>query len=262
MLRKSLSDVRKCGRFFFDVAAYSVYFVPKPKNMEDNKLFVVEATDVERAAFFKKTYLHVAGAVLAFILVETILLNVISDEAMAAFFGLGRGAWLGFIGLFWLGSFVSERMSVSASRQTQYLGLALYVLIEALIFVPLIYVAMVYAGPQVIGQAATVTLLMFSGLTAVVFTTNADFSFLRTGIIVGGFIALGLVIAGAIFGFDLGLWFSVGMCVLASAAILYQTSQIKDHYTTDMYVGAALQLFSSVMLLFWYVLRIFLSRRN
>ncbi len=230
--------------------------------MEDHKLFVVEATDVERAAFFKKTYLHVAGAVLAFILVETLLLNVVTDEAMAGFFSLGRGAWLGFIGLFWLGSFVSERMSVAASRQTQYLGLALYVLIEAVIFLPLIYIAMRYAGPQVIAQAATVTLLMFSGLTAVVFTTNADFSFLRTGIIIGGFIALGCIIGGALFGFNLGLWFSVGMCVLASAAILYQTSRIKDYYTTDMFVGAALQLFSSVMLLFWYVLRIFLSRRN
>jgi len=230
--------------------------------MEENKLFIYEATDVDRAEFFKKTYLHVAGALLGFIVVEMLLLNIVSGEMILQLLSLGRGAWLGFIGLFWLGSIISERMSVSASRQTQYLGLGLYVIIEALIFLPLIYIALEYAGPQVISQAATVTLLMFSGLTAVVFTTRTDFSFLRTGIIIGGFIALGLILGGALFGFNLGLWFSVGMCVLASAAILYQTSRIKDHYTTDMYVGAALQLFSSVMLLFWYVLRIFLSRRN
>jgi len=85
---------------------------------------------------------------------------------------------------------------------------------------------------------------------------------MRTGIIIGGFISLGLIVGGAIFGFNLGLWFSVGMVVLASASILYQTSQIKDTYTTDQYVGAALQIFASVMLLFWYILRILMSRRD
>ena len=66
---------------------------------------------------------------------------------------------------------------------------------------------------------------------------------------------------GAIFGFNLGLWFSAGMAVLASASILYQTDQIKNNYGTEQYVGASLQLFASVMLLFWYILRIFMSRK-
>ena len=111
-------------------------------------------------------------------------------------------------------------------------------------------------------QAGIITLSMFGGLTALVFMSGYDFSFMRTGIIIGGFISLGLIVGGAIFGFNLGLWFSVGMVVLASASILYQTSQIKDTYTTDQYVGAALQIFASVMLLFWYILRILMSRRD
>lgn len=230
--------------------------------MDERSPFIVaQATDADRAAFYKKTYAHVAGAVLAFIGVETLLYQLIPIEAIAAFFETGKVAILGFIGLVWLGSFLSERMSVAASRQTQYIGLGLYVVLEALIFLPLIYIAIFQAGFQTISQAATVTLLMFTGLTAVVFTTNKDFSFLRTAIVMGGFIAMGLIVAGLLFGFNLGLWFSVGMVVLASAAILYQTSRIKDHYTTDMYVGAALQLFSSVMLLFFYILRILNSRR-
>ena len=102
---------------------------------------------------------------------------------------------------------------------------------------------------------------MFGGLTAVVFLTKTDFSFLRTAITVGGFISLGLIVAGALFGFNLGLWFSVGMVVLASGSILYQTSQVKDQFGTGQYVGAALQLFASVMLLFWYILRILMSRK-
>ena len=113
-----------------------------------------------------------------------------------------------------------------------------------------------------ITQAAVITLFMFSGLTAVVFFTKTDFSFLRTALIVGGFVSLGLIVAGAIFGFNLGLWFSVGMVILASGSILYQTHQIKNQYGTEQYVGASLQLFSSVMLLFWYVLRILMSRRS
>jgi hypothetical protein len=127
----------------------------------------------------------------------------------------------------------------------------------------MIYIALIYSGgAAVIQQAGLITLSMFTGLTAVVFLTNKDFSFLRTALVIGGFISIGLIVAGALFGFDLGLWFSVGMVVLASVSILYQTSQIKNQYETDQHVVAALQIFSSVMLLFWYVLRILMSRKN
>lgn len=125
------------------------------------------------------------------------------------------------------------------------------------------YMAMAYPNTgQLIFQAATLTIAMFSGVSAVAFTSKRDFSFLRNIIMIGGFLALGLIVAGMIFGFDLGLWFSVGMVILASVTILYQTSKLKDSYTTDQYVGASLQLFASIMLLFWYILRILMSRRS
>ena len=44
----------------------------------------------------------------------------------------------------------------------------------------------------------------------------------------------------------------------AGAAILYDTSKIINHYSTDLYVAASLDLFASVALMFWYVLRIFM----
>ena len=148
-------------------------------------------------------------------------------------------------------------------RNTQYLGLGVYVVLEALIFWPMIRIALLYAdGGSMISQAGIITLAMFAGLTAVVFFTRVNFSFLRTVLVVGGFVSLGLIVAGALFGFDLGLWFSAGMIALASGAILYETYNIKNEYGTNQYVGAALQLFASVMLLFWYILRIFLSRRD
>ena len=127
---------------------------------------------------------------------------------------------------------------------------------------PMIYIALVNVGGSIIYQAAMLTIAMFAGISFVAFTSKRDFSFLRNIIVIGGFISLGLIVGGMIFGFNLGLWFSVGMVILASATILYQTSKLKDSYTTDQYVGASLQLFASIMLLFWYILRILMSRRS
>ena len=228
--------------------------------METQSILVGSSTSVEQAEFYRKTYLHVAFAILAFMLVETLLLTIVPDNLIMMMVG-NKFGWLFILGLFWLGSSMSNKLVFESTREKQYMGLALYVLLEAIIFLPLIFIASATAGTAVISQAALITLFMFGGLTAVVFFSKTDFSFLRTAITVGGFISLGLIAAGALFGFNLGLWFSVGMVVLASGSILYQTSQIKDKFDTSQYVGASLQLFASVMLLFWYILRILMSRK-
>lgn len=224
-------------------------------------VLVAHSSEVEKAEFYKKTYLHVALSILAFIGVETILLKTVPQEVIALMFG-GRYVWLLIIGVFWLASILASKWSLSQSRSVQYLGLGSYILLEAVIFLPLIYIAVLQTGTAVIYQAAMLTIAMFAGISAVAFTSKRDFSFLRNIIIIGGFISLGLIVGGIIFGFNLGLWFSVGMVILASATILYQTSKLKDSYTTDQYVGASLQLFASIMLLFWYILRILMSRRS
>jgi FtsH-binding integral membrane protein len=229
--------------------------------MENQSIVVSQATEFEKASFYRKTYSHVALAIVAFIIVEALLLKIVPDDVIVAMVG-GRFIWLFIIGLFWLGTTMSNKLAFHPSRNQQYLGLGLYVILESIIFLPMIKIASLYSGGDMIMQAAMITLFMFTGLTAVVFLTKTDFSFLRTALVVGGFVSLGVIVVGAIFGFNLGLWFSVGMVVLASGSILYQTSQIKDQYTTEQYVGAALQLFASIMLLFWYILRILMSRRN
>ena len=226
----------------------------------NDSLMVSQLSEIEKAEFYKKTYMHVAVAILAFGIVEFLLLKTIPLETVLGMVS-GRYIWLFVIGVFWLASMLATKLSFSVSKNMQYLGLGLYVFIEAIIFLPMLGIASLYA-PQVITQAALVTLFMFGGLTATVFFTNKDFSFLRNVVVIGGFVALGVIVAGAIFGFNLGLWFSLAMVGLASASILYQTYNIKNVYTKDQYVGAALQIFASIMLLFWYILRIFLSRRN
>ena len=89
--------------------------------------------------------------------------------------------------------------------------------------------------------------------------TRKDFSFLRGMLMWGGVVAMLAIVGGILFGFDLGTWFSVAMIGFAGAAILYDTSNVLHHFPEDRYVGAALQLFASVALMFWYVLRLFMA---
>lgn len=220
------------------------------------------ATNIEQATFYRKTYSHVAIALLAFIVVEAILINTVPESLIVSMVS-SPFVWLFILGGFWLGSMLANKWTQAQDKSTQYRGLGIYILLEAIIFLPMIYIAIDLSdGLAIISQAGIITLSLFAGLTAVVFLTRVDFSFLRTILVVGGFLALGLIVAGALFRFDLGLWFSVAMVALAAGGILYETYNIKNVYSTDQYVAAALQLFSSVMLLFWYVLRILLSRRN
>jgi FtsH-binding integral membrane protein len=149
----------------------------------------------------------------------------------------------------------------TADKNIQYMAYALYIFAQAVIFVPILAIAIYYTNSEdLIQQAAIVTLALFTGISAVVFVTKKDFSFIKTGLTIGFFIALGLIIAGALFGFNLGLWFSVGMCLLAGGSILYQTSNLVHKYGTEDYIPASLGLFASLMLLFWYVLQIFMSK--
>ena len=231
------------------------------ENMFQNKLVVNDLSDVEKVAFYKKTYSHVAGGVLVFILFEYLLLQ--SETIVNFALSMTQGfRWLIMLGGFMFITNYAEKMALKTpDTNKQYMAFGIYVLAEAFIFLPLIYIAIAYTQSfDLLNQAAIVTLALFTGLSAIVFVTKKDFSFLKAGLTVGFFIALGLIVAGTLFGFNLGLWFSVGMCVLAAGSILYQTSNLVHNYSNDQYIPAALGLFASLMLLFWYVLSIFLSR--
>lgn len=223
---------------------------------------VHEANEVDRATFIRQTYMHLAIAVLGFILVEMILFQTGLAEGIAVLLFGGRWNFLIALGIF---MFISHKADDwarnSDSQQMQYIALALYTIGEAIIFVPLLFIAAnMVGGTEIISQAATMTLFLFLGLTIVVFTTRKDFSFLRNILTVGFSLALGAIVLAIIFGFQLGIFFSFIMVALAAGSILYQTSNLMYHYNTQQYVAAALGLFASLMLLFWYILRIFMSR--
>jgi len=232
---------------------------------------VAAASPAERSAFLVRTYGHLLGAIALFAVLEVALFNTSLPNAMLSKLASGRYAWLlfmaGFVGV----SMLADRWAVSStSRGKQYAGLGLYTVCQAVLFIPLIAYAIVAAqgadggepDASILPRAVLVTATLFGGLTGVVFLTRKDFSFLRGILMFGGFAALGLVVASVLFGFSLGMAFSYAMVALACGYILYDTSNVMQRYRTDQHVAASLALFASVMLLFWYVLRIFLDRRR
>ena len=220
---------------------------------------VGELSVQSRATFVSRTYGHLFGAVLLFTSIEVVLFKTGLAETIArAMLGV---SWLLVLGGFVVVSWLASRTAhVAQSKAAQYAALVGFVMAESIVFVPLLYIAD-YRAPGVIASAAAVTFFAFAALTIVVFMTRKDFSFLRGILMWGGILALVLIATGVIFGFNLGTYFSVAMVGLAGASILYDTSNVLHHYPEDRYVGAALQLFASVAMMLWYVLRLFLSRR-
>ena len=217
-----------------------------------------------RGEFIRRTYAHLAGSLLVFGVLEAILLKVVTLDAILNIFGRGSMGLLVVFGAFWLASWVAQVWARSeTSVGLQYLGLGLYIVAEAVIFLPLLYIAVnVLHDPMLIYKAGVLTAAVFIGLTLSVFLTGKDYSFLAPALSVGSMIAVGVIVAGIFFGFSLGLFFCFAMVALISGFILYETSSVLLHHRTDQHVAAALMLFSSVATLFWYILRILMEFRG
>jgi uncharacterized protein len=218
------------------------------------------ATTDSRERFIVRTYNHLFGAIVLFAGIEVGLFKSGAAEVIAG--ALLGTSWLLVLGAFIVVSLLATRAAlISTSKTTQYAALGGYVLAEAIIFVPLLFMADALA-PGAIQSAALSTMAGFAGLTAIGFVTRKDFSFLRGIIWWGCVCALVLILSSAIFGFGLGTLFCVAMVGLAGASILYETSNVLHHFPEDRYVGAALKLFASVAMMFWYVLQIFMGSRK
>ena len=228
--------------------------------------YTVAAQSVDvRATFIRKTYAHLAGAILVFALLEAAILSIPGiANTVFGILGASSYSWLMVLGAFMFVSHFANKWAMSTtSLSTQYMGLGLYIVAEAIIFVPLLLLAQLKTGDStLILKAGGVTALLFAGLTLIAFTTKKDFSFLGGMLKIVGMIALGVIVIAVVFpgAVTLGLWFSVAMVIFAAGTILYSTSNIIHHYGTEQYVAASLGLFASVALLFWYILQIFMSR--
>jgi FtsH-binding integral membrane protein len=227
--------------------------------MQDNlnQMSVAAAPVEARSQFIWKCYAHVAGAILAFAAIESYL---ITSGIAASMFEVMMGNWLIVLGAFilvsWGATHVAHRLESTAA---QYAAFAVFVFAEALIFAPMILLA-ISMNPAMLESAAVVTIVGCGGLVATAMITRKDFSFMRGLLVWGGMLALGAIVFSLIFGAHLGTWFSVAMIGFAGIAVLYDTSNIMHHYPTDKYVAASMALFASIAMMFWYILRLFMSR--
>jgi len=218
---------------------------------------VSELSASDRSNFIWKCYAHVVGAIVVFAAIEVYLFQSGIAAAIAAPM---MNNWLMVLGGFmltsWGATHVAHRIE---SKNMQYAAFAFFVFMQALIFAPMLYVAYMME-PGMIDSAAGVTILGCVGLVATAMITGKDFSFLRSMLVWIGMLALVAIVGSVLFGFELGTWFSVAMIGFAGAAVLYDTSNIMHHYPQDKYVAASMALFASIALMFWYILRLFMSR--
>jgi FtsH-binding integral membrane protein len=218
-----------------------------------------------RAAFIRRTYLHLAGAVAAFVGLCYLWLQL---PIAPQFYGLIARApmsWFLVLGAAVLVSYVADSWARNATQPgMQYAGLGLYVLLQSVIFIPLLYVATapLQGFERIVMPAGVMTVAVFAAMSAVVFITARDFSFLRSTLIVGALVMLGVIVACMILGYSPGYLLIGAGILLACGYILYDTSNVLHHYRTDQHVSAALALFASLTLLFWYMLRLFMRLRE
>lgn len=228
--------------------------------MNDNVNYLAPVSDAsveDRSDFIWKCYAHVVGAILAFAAIEAYFFQSGIAERIAM--PMLNNWWM-VLGVFILAGWGATRVAHRVeSKNAQYAAFAAFIVLESLIFAPMLFIASIRA-PGIIDSAAGVTVLGCVGLIATVMVTRKDFSFLRGMMVWLFFLALAAIVGSLIFGFELGTWFSVAMIGFAGAAVLYDTSNILHHYPQDKYVAASMQLFASIAMMFWYILRLFMSR--
>jgi hypothetical protein len=219
----------------------------------------------ERVAFIRRTYMHLAGAIALFVGLEYLFLTSELGASWVIWAFSSQMNWFLVLGLFMVAGWLGDKWARSDTSQTmQYVGLGVYIVAETLIMAPLLFIAAFYYpdDPLIIQKAAVLTLVIFGGLTATVFMTKKDFSFMGNilGLCMMG--ALGIILASMLFGFHLGVIFAGVMIILAGGYVLYYTSQVLAHLRPTQHVAGALMLFSAIALLFYYILYFLMSLRD
>jgi FtsH-binding integral membrane protein len=223
----------------------------------------------DRVAFLRKTYALLGIALLGFAAIAGGMMRFMPETSLrfSRWAFTGRWNWFLVIIMFMVVGYVAQRLARSeTSRGIQYAGLTLAVVAEGIILQPLLWYLLLRFGGSaafsILMQSIVITMAIFVGLTATVFVTKKDFSFLRGMLVVGIFAALGVILASMAFGFSLGAVFCGLMIALMSGYILYYTSIILKEFPPTAHVSAALLLFSTIATLFWYVLQLLMSLRD
>ncbi len=163
----------------------------------------------------------------------------------------------GFMVVSWLSNSIALR---ATSPGSEWAGYLLLVAANALIFAPMLVIAELQV-PGTVSAAGQYAVGGFIILSVIAHRSSRDFTWLGASLRWFGILALVAIVLSVFTGFALGTWFSIAMIGFAGAAILYETQVILRETPPGRETAAAMALFSSLALLFWYVLRLFMSRR-
>lgn len=242
----------------------------------------------DRVTFLRKTYAHLGVSLLAFAAITGALFNYAPQLTwkMSTMFGSSMGGMLALVVVLIFLMYGAERLARSStSVGLQYVGLGLGIALQVFMLMPLIWVLMlkfshftpdqllmIRAGvmvpalngvaSEILVQSVVITLVIFVGLTLVVFITKKDFSFMRGALTIGSFALIGVAFASILFGFSVGALFSGFVVLLMAGYILYETSAIMKDFPPTAHVAAALVLFVTVATMFRAILRIMISLRS
>ncbi len=234
-----------------------------------------------RIEFLRKTYGLLGLALIAFAAITGGMMRFATEASLHySMFALSGWNWLLVMVMFMLVGMGARKLAMSeTSRGLQYAGLGLFVVVQALILQPLLWLCILrfghvavtngtlhnynlgFAGTLIL-ESVGITLAIFGGLTATVFITKKDFSFMRGFLVCCSFAAIGVIIMSMIFGFQLGAVFCGLMILLMAGYILFQTSIIMSQFPPTAFVAAALMLFSTIATLFWYVLQFMMEMNS
>ncbi|AZM95910.1 Bax inhibitor-1/YccA family protein [Vreelandella venusta] len=188
------------------------------------------------------------------LLAMTLLFSAVTAGASVAMGIQQMNIFVFFIGAYGLMFLVHKTANSAAGLLatfafTGFMGFTLGPIISAYLTLP--------NGGALIMNALAMTGLTFIGLSAVALTTKKDFSFLGNFLMAGAIVLILAMVAGLIFNIPaLSLMVSAGFVLFASAAILYQTSEIVHRAGETNYILATITLYVSIYNLFISLLSI------
>ncbi len=198
-----------------------------------------------KAQMLQKTYLFVLMGIGIF--AGTIALVPVVPFLGQMMVALYSKPWIALIALLGVG------FGVRAVAEKPGIGVIGFVIYSA--FMGLLVAPAALLGPAgTTTMAALITASVFIGLTVYVFVSKADLKWMGGFLSMALFGMIGVAIAGMIFGFHVGVWYSLLGAMLFSGYILYDTSRLLHSHHSAKPLPFAIELFTDVVLLFMYLL--------
>ena len=224
----------------------------------EDRGFAIDAAVGERMGFIRRTYSHLLAELFGVALVTAITISIPSLLSLAE--GLMWSSYIVYLAVF-IGLSLLTRSMLAGDKPigTQYTAAGLWVVALGFLCAPLVNWVAGSQGFGPVWSAFVLTACVFTGLTAYVFFTKKDFSFLGGALSMITLGVIGFILMGSLFGFTGGSFMTLFIVILFGGWILYDTSQVLHRRHTNQYVSASVELLIDFVLMFIHILSL-LSR--